>query len=34
MATMPNAVGKITQVIGAVVDVRFGFKPPVIRNVL
>ena len=32
MATAPNAIGKITQVIGAVVDVQFeGYLPPILN---
>src|SRR5476651_2171998 len=34
MATTPNAVGKITQVIGAVVDVQFQDHLPAILNAL
>src|SRR6188472_324692 len=34
MATTPNAVGKITQVIGAVVDVQFEDHLPAILNAL
>src|ERR1700693_3157063 len=34
MATTPNAVGKITQVIGAVVDVQFEGQLPAILNAL
>jgi len=34
MATTPNAVGKITQVIGAVVDVQFEGELPAILNAL
>src|SRR4051795_12493335 len=34
MATTPNAVGKITQVIGAVVDVQFEGHLPAILNAL
>src|SRR3954469_18115118 len=34
MATPPNAVGKITQVIGAVVDVQFDGDLPAILNAL
>src|SRR5213596_1111830 len=34
MATTPNAVGKITQVIGAVVDVQFNGHLPAILNAL
>src|SRR5829696_5336933 len=34
MATTPNAVGKITQVIGAVVDVQFDGELPAILNAL
>src|SRR3982075_20640 len=34
MATTPNAVGKITQVIGAVVDVQFEGDLPAILNAL
>ena len=34
MATTPNAVGKITQVIGAVVDVQFDEHLPAILNAL
>src|ERR1700687_4092524 len=34
MATTPNAVGKITQVIGAVVDVQFPGQLPAILNAL
>src|ERR1700716_472015 len=34
MATTPNAVGKITQVIGAVVDVQFDGDLPAILNAL
>src|SRR5215212_12193436 len=34
MATTPNALGKITQVIGAVVDVQFEDHLPAILNAL
>ena len=34
MASTPNAVGKITQVIGAVVDVQFEDHLPAILNAL
>src|SRR6201993_2120461 len=34
MASKPNAVGKITQVIGAVVDVQFEDHLPAILNAL
>ena len=34
MATTPNAVGKITQIIGAVVDVQFEDHLPAILNAL